>query len=70
MLMPHFYNRVHDDIRIGIGKPGIDQDEPLVAGDQERFDDASRALHAARDYFHTVDRDIFQNADDDFFLTW
>jgi hypothetical protein len=66
----HLDNGIHDDIRIGVGESGIDQDESFVAADQERFHDAARTIDAAGNDLHAVDGFIFQDADHDLFLIW
>jgi hypothetical protein len=66
----HLDDGIHDDIGIGVGESGIDQDDSFVTADQERFYDAARAIDAAGNDFYAVNGFIFQDADHDLFLAW
>ena len=59
MPVVHVFDGIHDDIGVGVRESGIHQDEPIVAGDQKRFDDSSRTVDAARDDLDVLDRNIF-----------
>jgi hypothetical protein len=44
MLVPHVFDRVHDDIGVSVRESRIDEDQPLVT---------------CKDDFHTIDWDVF-----------
>src|SRR5439155_24045758 len=63
MFMIHVFDGIHDDIGVGIRESRIHQDQPIVAGDQKRFDDSTRTVDAARNDLDVLDRNIFYDAD-------
>jgi hypothetical protein len=63
MLAIHIFDRIHDDVGVGIREPGIDQNQPIVAGNEKRLNDAARPFHSARNNFNAVDGKVFENTD-------